>query len=1064
MLLSSQILRLAAERMRHWSPLPAALQAAASRTDIHGFGFEVRLGHSERHADLSVSVQVPDQWSEWLAALAWEYDLSDHGLRARRFFALHDRMPSPEVLALIAERPLTIPSGLPAAPRHLGFSDDPDTALRICFDGDVWPRLRDLLAPSTWRQLQGEGRWPAVEHWRRLGDVRFLNIDNHAGRWLPHVGIECHLRPGRQSLVELIQMLGVDADEADALLSWGGSQRVAEDGYLIYHVTHVKIVYGPKPVVKAYLACSALEKGVSNRVWTAHASQPAAFLQAVPSELKWDWLLAGYVHQLEIAPDALAVLSSSARLTYRDLYEHAAALAAGLEARGVKGGELVAVCVPRGWRQVVAVVGILLAGAAYLPLEWDWPEARRNELLERAGCRVVLGISSFEKRRSDWSCPAPPRPDQLAYVIYTSGSTGRPKGTAICHGSAYNTVQDINDRFQIGPGDRVLGVSALTFDLSVYDIFGPLSVGGAVVVLEAEDVRNGVPSPEALGALCQLHGVTIWNSVPAMLQWFMSRNEIPSELRLVLLSGDWIPPSLPPRVWQSRPDVTMVSLGGATEASIWSILHPISRSDCQEASIPYGSPRSMRGQAVWVLNEKLEPSPVEEEGELFIAGVGVALEYWREPELTAQAFLEHPTAGRIYRTGDLGRLRSDGEIILHGRKDSQVKIGGFRIELSEIESRLLHINGVDDVVVVACKDGPRSPLLVGWYVGEAQPRVVRQSLRAALPHYMVPAYLLPLAALPTSANQKIDRAQLASWSTVELAVAGSPSSPAPLLDEAIETAWCEALGLTALPESAHFFELGGASFAAMNVAMRLSVPPHLLYDNPLLEDYVRAVRNPESLTPHGLRWARLTCEFLDSRHDLEERYPGYPALGREQLLAQVEHFPEGQWIVLNGPQVVGAVSSLRIRGGSRRERWSLTTAEGTFANHDSTGEFLYIADLLIEPAYVEHPVAPLLLEALAAYLANHAEIVDILGSARVLNWDGLDLPAYLDAVKHGRRFDAGVSPLLKLGAELLGPLPDYDSDEAAGRTYAAVRFPRHCFTPVGACAKPAAGSYGPLGE
>ena len=270
-------------------------------------------------------------------------------------------------------------------------------------------------------------------------------------------------------------------------------------------------------------------------------------------------------------------------------------------------------------------------------------------------------------------------PSGLAYVIFTSGSTGKPKGVMIDHRGALNTLADINDRFRVGPGDRVLALSSLSFDLSVYDVFGILAAGGAVVFPDPDRERD----PAHWAALVRDHRVTVWNTVPALMEMLVAHlgdGAPPLPFRLVMLSGDWIPVSLPDRIRRVAPPGAQISsLGGATEASIWSILYPIGSVDPAWKSIPYG--KSLRNQEVKVRDAQLAECPVGETGRIYIGGVGVALGYYRDPQRTAERFVVHPETGeRLYWTGDLGRLLPDGNIEFLGREDLQVKIDGYRVE------------------------------------------------------------------------------------------------------------------------------------------------------------------------------------------------------------------------------------------------------------------------------------------------------------------------------------------------------------------------------------------------
>ncbi|WKX17258.1 non-ribosomal peptide synthetase [Streptomyces sp. HUAS CX7] len=405
-------------------------------------------------------------------------------------------------------------------------------------------------------------------------------------------------------------------------------------------------------------------------------------------------------------PDAIAVRTPERTLTYRQLVARASALAQALTASGLRPGEPVAIWADKGWEQVVAVFGTLMAGGAYLPVDTAQPPARRDTIVADAGVRTVLTQSWLaeiddlpanvtalavdllpEDTGTTPGAGAPRRdPDELAYIIYTSGSTGTPKGVMISHRAALNTVEDINRRHSVTDRDRVLGIAGLGFDLSVYDLFGPLAVGATLVLPRAD--RRGDPSHWA--ELVRDFGVTVWNSVPGQLHMLCDwlRSEPPTgdpSLRLALISGDWIPVTLPDQARELLPGLEVVSLGGATEGSIWSIAHPVGEVDTTRPSIPYGKP--LTNQTFAVLDRHLRPRPEWVPGELYIGGAGVALGYFGDERRTAERFPTDPASGeRLYRTGDLGRYLPDGTIEFLGREDAQIKIRGYRVELAEVEA------------------------------------------------------------------------------------------------------------------------------------------------------------------------------------------------------------------------------------------------------------------------------------------------------------------------------------------------------------------------------------------
>ncbi|MFC3890655.1 amino acid adenylation domain-containing protein [Lentzea rhizosphaerae] len=401
-------------------------------------------------------------------------------------------------------------------------------------------------------------------------------------------------------------------------------------------------------------------------------------------------------------------------LTFGELCGRAVTVAERLRAMGVRRGAAVGVGVRKGWRQIVAVLGVAAAGGIYVPMAPDLPRERRRWLQKHSGvCCVVTeeahldawsGVATLdvdvdgweEADVAAWECPA--QPGDVAYVIYTSGSTGTPKGVAVTHRSALNTLADVCERFGIGAQDRALGLSSLSFDLSVFDVFGVLGVGGALVLPEPEAARD----PGRWRELVVEHGVTVWNSVPALAQMFCAHAEGEQDvvgLKVVMLSGDWIPVDLPERLHAVAPGVSVLSLGGATEAAVWSIFFPVEDVDPAWVSIPYGKP--LRNQKFAVVNERGERSPVWVSGELLIGGDGVATGYWRDEERTARSFVSALDGDRWYRTGDLGRYWPDGVIEFLGREDFQVKVGGYRIELGEIEHALTSHPDVRQAVVIA---------------------------------------------------------------------------------------------------------------------------------------------------------------------------------------------------------------------------------------------------------------------------------------------------------------------------------------------------------------------------
>ena len=486
-----------------------------------------------------------------------------------------------------------------------------------------------------------------------------------------------------------------------------------------------------------------------------------------------------FFERAEINPDGLAVATPDLEISYGALARAAGHVRDRLLDMGVQGGDRIAVVMPKCWEQVPGVLGILQAGGAYVPLDAGFPAERVKEIIERTDARAAV-VAARHPPSFDCGCavveiddlaldatPRPLRPTgiesgDVAYIIFTSGSTGKPKGVVIEHGAALNTIADINDRHGVTATDRVLAVSSMSFDLSVYDVFGLLAAGGALVIPDAEH------DPERWSSLMTEHGVTVWNSVPALLGVLIDDCEVrgcglPPSLRIALLSGDWIPTSLPDRARRLQTELEVISLGGATEASIWSIEFPIDRVDPQWLSIPYGRP--LRNQQYYVLNDALMPCPTLVEGDLYIAGAGLAREYFGAEDLTAAGFITHPRNGRrLYRTGDRGRFLESGAIEFLGREDFQVKVQGYRIELGEIEARMLEVEGVREAVATVLGGRNEQRTLVGYLVPKHGATVtadaVTAHLAATLPAYMLPSAYVTLDGFPLTANGKVDRKAL----------------------------------------------------------------------------------------------------------------------------------------------------------------------------------------------------------------------------------------------------------------------------------------------------------------
>ncbi|MFT8717724.1 amino acid adenylation domain-containing protein [Gluconobacter potus] len=605
--------------------------------------------------------------------------------------------------------------------------------------------------------------------------------------------------------------------------------------------------------------------------------------------------------QAIVQPNRSAVITKSRTLTYGELDAMARCLGSRLRALGARINSPVAIVMDKGWEQVVAVLGVLYSGSAYVPIDAGLPAERRRLLLERSGARLALvqpwlnpdelgGMVCLIVRDEEPVDEISPlefvqKPTDLAYIIYTSGSTGEPKGVMLDHRGPVNYVLDINARLGIGSTDRTFGLSSLSFDLSVYDMFGIFAAGGALVLPEAGDAKD-----PALWAQYLRQGITVWNSVPALLGLLVEYAEgnhdlveAMGSLNKVMLSGDWIPVSLPDAFRSQVADAAIISVGGATETSINSILYSIGQVDPAWSSIPWGRP--MANQTAWILGPDLEPCPTYVPGEIHIGGCGLAQGYWNDEERTRERFILHPRTGeRLYRTGDWGRWLPNGDIEFLGRRDQQVKVHGYRVELGEIESLLERHSDVRQAVVVAV--GDREKRLVAhvvldgsgerFFTGSPSPSshlnerhesvpvsgaqsrdilALRQYCQRVLPGYMVPVQFQICESLPRNANGKVDRTALAKANWHENATVIPPValraemidiSPDELMKIIMRVA-VETFSVPEVQSETPFTDLGVDSLLALRFRDRLgrvlnrSLPVTLVYDYPSVSSLVRAL-------------------------------------------------------------------------------------------------------------------------------------------------------------------------------------------------------------------------------
>lgn len=556
---------------------------------------------------------------------------------------------------------------------------------------------------------------------------------------------------------------------------------------------------------------------------------------AVPDYL----LAAAFAAQAERTPDAPAIFSTGQSLSYRELYQRAAAAADWLRAQDVSRDELVSLVMRRGPEQIVGILAALMAGAAYLPVDAALPAERVRYMLGEGKVRCVLTNTGWRPAdgalsvlavdltapvsAGQWSPVPGATPDDLAYVLYTSGTTGEPKGIMVSHRSVANVAADCNARFGVGPADRFMAISAFNFDLSGYDIFGALTAGAALVMPEADRAAD----PAHWLELCGRFGVTVWNSVPAIVRLLAEQAAQEdgatrlAALRLVMMSGDRIPSSLPALLRRVKPDLRLVSLGGPTETTIWNILYPIDDDQVGER-IPYGHPNT--NNRAYILDSAGLDAPDWVTGEICAAGVGLARGYWADEARTAARFGYDERLGeRLYRTGDLGRYLPDGNIDILGRSDFQIKVNGYRIESGEVETRLTSIAEVKQAVVVR-QPGAEGDRLVAHLVpaGDVRPAAdqIRHTLHEHLPGYMTPSAIVWHDSLPLTRNGKVDRGRLTAMTP--------PATPAGVtalagetegLQRQVRELWAPVLRVPTadIGTTTDFYDLGGDSLAAARI-------------------------------------------------------------------------------------------------------------------------------------------------------------------------------------------------------------------------------------------------------
>ncbi|MDO3560284.1 non-ribosomal peptide synthetase [Ralstonia pseudosolanacearum] len=614
-----------------------------------------------------------------------------------------------------------------------------------------------------------------------------------------------------------------------------------------------------------------------------------------------------FERQAAQTPEAIAVVFEAQSLTYAELNRRANRLAHGLIAQGIGPAQFVGIALPRGLDLLVALLAVLKAGAAYLPLDPDYPQDRLAFMIEDAQPTLVITHAAVANRlpagAPQWTLDAPETearlsrmpaadptdahrvrpllPSHPVYVIYTSGSTGKPKGVMIEHRNVARLLRVTEPPFRFDHTDVWTLFHSFAFDFSVWEIWGALAYGGRLVVVPALCAR----APDAFYALLCREGVTVLNQTPSAFQQLIAaqaRSDAAHRLRCIVFGGEALElHTLLPWIRRNDPERTrLINMYGITEITVHATFCPIGRADIEAgAGSRIGTP--LADLRLHLLDEALEPVPVGVLGELYIGGPGLARGYLNRPALTAERFIASPfgpPGARLYKSGDVGRRLPDGTFEFLGRNDDQVKIRGFRIELGEIEAKLAAQPGVRDAVVLVREDRAGDKQLVAYLVPEAggalHAATLRDSLARELADYMLPSAYVMLDTLPLTVNGKLDRKALPAPQG-DAYVRRGDAAPQGAMETALAAIWSAVLQRESIGRHDNFFELGGHSLLAVRLlsqirdALQLEMPLSALFSHPSLAGFAAAAeqtgRTTVTAIPPADRGAPLALSFAQQR-------------------------------------------------------------------------------------------------------------------------------------------------------------------------------------------------------